>query len=130
MLRMATGVGPSRRTADAAGDGILRGRPSRRGLIRGLNDPGANVGWRGGLDENGAVGADGPNPELAALRSRSDLTGLPSLTRAVTEQVIGSTAELSYANNLVCSEPWLEAAVAALAAGASVVADGPVVVAG
>jgi precorrin-8X/cobalt-precorrin-8 methylmutase len=88
------------------------------------------VGWRGGHDENGAAGADGPDPELAALRSRIDLTGLPPLTRAVTEQVISSTAALSYANDLVCSESWLEAAVAALAGGAPIVADGPMVVAG
>jgi precorrin-8X/cobalt-precorrin-8 methylmutase len=88
------------------------------------------VGWRSGLDENRTAGADGPDAELAALRSRIDLTGLPPLTRAVTEQVIGSTAELSYAKNLVCSEPSLEEAVAALAAGAPVVADGPMVVAG
>ncbi|HEX2322841.1 MAG TPA: precorrin-8X methylmutase [Streptosporangiaceae bacterium] len=114
MLRMAAGVRPSRHAAIAGG----------------LDYPGAMVGWRSGLDENGAVGADGPDAELAALRSRIDLTGLPPLTRAVTEQVIGSTAELSYAKNLVCSEPSLEAAVAALAAGAPVVADGPMVVAG
>ncbi len=86
--------------------------------------------WRGGLDDNGAAGADGSDPELSALRSRIDLTGLPPLTRAVTEQVIGSTAELSYANDLVCSESWLQAAVDALAAGAPVVVDGPMVAAG
>jgi precorrin-8X/cobalt-precorrin-8 methylmutase len=92
------------------------------------------VTWRGGLNESGtdavasATGAS--DPELAALRSRIDLAGLPPLTRAVAEQVIGSTAELSYANDLVCSEPWLEAAVEALAAGAPVVADGPMVTAG
>jgi len=80
------------------------------------------VTWRGGLDDNG--------PEMTALRSRIDLTGLPPLTRAVTEQVIGSTAELSYANDLVCSEPWLQTAVDALAAGAPVVVDGPMVAAG
>jgi precorrin-8X/cobalt-precorrin-8 methylmutase len=103
---------------------------SPRPVQRDSNNPGAIVGWRGGHDENGAAVADGPDPELAALRSRIDLTGLPPLTRAVTEQVIGSTAALSYANNLVCSESWLEAAVAALAAGAPIVADGPMVVAG
>lgn len=85
--------------------------------------------WRSGLD-NGAVSAEGPDPELAALRSRVDLAGLPPLTRAVTEQVIASTAELSYANDLDCAESWLEAAVGALAAGAPVVADSPMVVAG
>lgn len=89
----------------------------------------STVSWRGGLDDDGAAG-DGSDPELSALRSRIDLIGLPPLTRAVTEQVIGSTAEVSYAQDLVCSEPWLEAAVGALAAGAPVVADGPVVTAG
>ncbi|MGN6792355.1 MAG: precorrin-8X methylmutase [Streptosporangiaceae bacterium] len=91
---------------------------------------GAIVTWRGGLGENGAGGAVGPDPELTALRSRIDLGGLPPLTRAVTEKVIGSTAELSYANDLVCSEAWLEAAVGALVAGAAVVVDGPMVAAG
>jgi precorrin-8X/cobalt-precorrin-8 methylmutase len=88
------------------------------------------VTWRGGFGENEAVRADGPDPELTALRSRIDLSGLPPLTRAMTEKVIGSTAEPCYASDLVCSEPWLEAAVAALAAGAPVVADGPMVAAG
>ena len=86
--------------------------------------------WRSGLDENGAVSADGPDQELAALRSRIDLAGLPPLTLAVTERIIRSTAEPSYANDLVCSEPWLEGAVGALAAGAPIVADGPMVTAG
>jgi precorrin-8X/cobalt-precorrin-8 methylmutase len=90
----------------------------------------ATVTWRGGLDENGAASADGADPELSALRSRIDLDGLPPLTRAVAEHVIGSTAELSYANDLVCSEPWLEAAAGALAGGAPVVADGPMVTVG
>lgn len=67
---------------------------------------------------------------VAVLRSRIDLTGLPALSRAVTEQVICASADLGYASDLVCSEQALEAAVAALAAGAPVVADGPVVAAG
>lgn len=67
---------------------------------------------------------------VAVLRSRIDLTGLPALSRSVTEQVICASADLGYASDLVCSEPALEAAVAALAAGAPVIADGPVVAAG
>ncbi|MDR2983540.1 MAG: precorrin-8X methylmutase [Nocardiopsaceae bacterium] len=86
--------------------------------------------WRGVLGENKSVSSDDQDYELDALRSQIDLTGLPPLTQALTERVIGSTAELSYANDLVCSEPWLESGVAALAAGAPVVADGPVVAAG
>jgi precorrin-8X/cobalt-precorrin-8 methylmutase len=89
----------------------------------------AIVTWRDGADDDGAA-REGSDAELSALRSRIDLAGLPPLTRAVTEQVIGSTAEVSYAQDLVCAEPWLEAAVGALAAGAPVVADGPVVNAG
>ena len=81
-----------------------------------------------GHDET--VAAQGPDAELAALRSRLDLAGLPPLTRTVTEQIIGISADLGYAKDLVCSEPWLETAVGALAAGAAVVADGPVVAAG
>jgi precorrin-8X/cobalt-precorrin-8 methylmutase len=88
------------------------------------------VTWRGVLGENRPVSSDDQDQELAALRSQIDLAGLPPLTRAVTEKVIGSTAEFGYANDLVCSEPWLESAVAALAAGARIVADGPIVAAG
>ena len=79
----------------------------------------------------GETAADGQAAEeMRALRSRIDLSGLPPVTRMVTERIIVSSAEFSYANELVCSEPWLEAAVGALAAGASVVADGPMVAAG
>jgi len=87
--------------------------------------------WRDKLDRRGdEVAGDPVEQERIALSSRVDLAGLPPLTRAVTEQVIGSTADICYANDLVCSEPWLEAAVGALAAGAPVVADGPMVAAG
>ena len=90
--------------------------------------------WQGGLP--GLSGSDEANAEglaaeeLQVLRSRIDLSALPPITRAVTERIIGSSAELSYATDLVCSEPWLEAAVGALAGGAPVVADGPMVAAG
>jgi len=92
------------------------------------------VTWQGGLP--GQSGSDDANSdgldaeELQVLRSRVDLAALPPITRSVTERIIGSTAELCYANDLVCSEPWLEAAVAALAGGAPVVVDGPMVAAG
>ena len=76
------------------------------------------------------VAADSADAELMALRSRIDLVGLPPLTRTVTEQVIVISADVGYANDLVGAEPWLESAVGALAAGAAVVADGPMVVAG
>jgi precorrin-8X/cobalt-precorrin-8 methylmutase len=84
-----------------------------------------------GLSGNEEANADYLAPEeLEAMRSRVDLGALPPITRAVTERIIASSAELCYANDLVCSEPWLEAAVGALAGGAPVVADGPMVAAG
>lgn len=64
------------------------------------------------------------------LRSRIDLNYLPPLTRALTERVIYASADFDYAADLVCAEQDLASAVAALAAGAAVVADGPVVAAG
>lgn len=81
-----------------------------------------------GHDE--AVAREAADAELMALRSRIDLGGLPPLTRTLTEQIIGISADLGYADDLVCAEPWLEEAVGALAAGAAVVADGPMVAAG
>ena len=63
------------------------------------------------------------------LRSRIDLSHRPPLTRAVIERVISVTADFDYATDLVCDEGTLTAAAAALARGAPVVADSPVVVA-
>jgi precorrin-8X/cobalt-precorrin-8 methylmutase len=57
------------------------------------------------------------------LRSRLDLSRLPPLSRAVTERIIHATADFDYATDLVCDEAALQAGVAALAAGAPVVAD-------
>jgi len=85
-----------------------------------------DVTWRDALHgHDEPVARDAVDAELEALRSRVDLVGLPPLMRTVTEQIIGTSADLGYANDLVCAEPWLEAAVGALAAGAAVVADGP-----
>jgi precorrin-8X/cobalt-precorrin-8 methylmutase len=64
------------------------------------------------------------------LRSRADLSGLPPLTRAVTESVVCATADFGYITDLACDEAILAAAVRAIAAGAPVVADAPVVAAG
>jgi precorrin-8X/cobalt-precorrin-8 methylmutase len=64
------------------------------------------------------------------LRSRLDLTRLPALTRDVTERIICASADLGYVGDLVCAEDSLAAAVAALAAGAPVIADGAMVAAG
>ncbi len=67
---------------------------------------------------------------FAILRSRIDLSHLPPLTRAVTERVIHSSADLSYATDLVTDESALRAAQAALNAGARVIADVQMVAAG
>lgn len=67
---------------------------------------------------------------FAILRSRIDLSHLPPLSRAVVERVVHSSADLSYADDLVLSEESLRAAQLALAAGARVVADVQMVAAG
>lgn len=96
-----------------------------------LCDDGQKPGETVGRYDGGAIATDDHTAaELRALRSRIDLSGLSPLTRMVTERIIVSSAEFGYANELVCSEAWLEAAVAALASGAPVVADGPMVAAG
>lgn len=64
------------------------------------------------------------------LRSRIDLSGLPPLTRAVTEAVLCATADFDYVTDLVCDEAVLAAGVRAVAAGAPVVADAPAVAVG
>jgi precorrin-8X/cobalt-precorrin-8 methylmutase len=64
------------------------------------------------------------------LRSRIDLSHLPPLSRAVTERVIHASADFDYATDLVCDEAALAACVAALSAGAPVVADVAMVAAG
>jgi precorrin-8X/cobalt-precorrin-8 methylmutase len=64
------------------------------------------------------------------LRSRLDLTGLPPLSRAVTERVIYATADFDYMTDLVCDEPALASGVAALRRAAPVVADAPTVASG
>jgi precorrin-8X/cobalt-precorrin-8 methylmutase len=90
-----------------------------------------DVTWRDALNGHDETAArDSAGAEFVALRSRIDLAGLPPLTRMVAEQIIGTSADLGYANDLVSAEPWLEAAVGALAAGAAVVVDGPMVAAG
>jgi precorrin-8X/cobalt-precorrin-8 methylmutase len=57
------------------------------------------------------------------LRSRVDTAGLPPCTRAVTERVIHTSADLGYATDLVCAEDALRAGARALAAGAPLVVD-------
>ncbi len=64
------------------------------------------------------------------LRSRIDLSRLPRFSRDVTEAVIHASADFDYLTDLVCEEEYLAAGVAALAAGAPVVADSAMVAAG
>lgn len=64
------------------------------------------------------------------LRSRIDLSRLPKFSRDVTERVIHASADFDYSTDLVCDEEYLAEGVAALAAGAPVVADSAMVAAG
>ena len=64
------------------------------------------------------------------LRSRIDLSRLPELSRDVTERVINASADFDYYTDLACDEESLAAGVAALAAGAPVIADSAMVAAG
>ncbi|MFC7219740.1 precorrin-8X methylmutase [Streptomyces polyrhachis] len=65
------------------------------------------------------------------LRTRLDTSPLPPLTRAVVERVIHSSADLAYAQDLVCDERTLAAAHRALhEAAAPIVADVEMVAAG
>ncbi|MGH8908657.1 MAG: precorrin-8X methylmutase, partial [Egibacteraceae bacterium] len=64
------------------------------------------------------------------LRAAVDLSALPPLSRAVAERVIHASADVGYASDLVLDEAALRAGLAALRAGASVVADTRMVAAG
>jgi precorrin-8X/cobalt-precorrin-8 methylmutase len=64
------------------------------------------------------------------LRSRLDLTGLPPLSRAVTERVIYATADFDYAADLLLDEAALAYGLGALRRGAAVVADAATVASG
>ena len=66
----------------------------------------------------------------AILRSRTDTSALPPLTRAVVERVIHASADLDYRDDLVCDEATLRHAYEALAAGAPIVCDVAMVAAG
>jgi precorrin-8X/cobalt-precorrin-8 methylmutase len=66
----------------------------------------------------------------AIMRARLDLTDLPPLTRAVVERVVHTTADPSWAGDLVCDEDALRAGRAALLDGAQVVTDVRMVAAG
>lgn len=75
-------------------------------------------------------GLEAEDDAYRVLRSRIDLTRLPRFSRDVTERIIYASADLGFASDLVCTEDSLAAAVTALAAGAPVIADSPMVAAG
>jgi precorrin-8X/cobalt-precorrin-8 methylmutase len=91
------------------------------------------AGGGGGLTwPNGPSVETDPRAEEAyrVLRERIDLTRLPKHSRDVTERVILASADFDYFTDLVCDEESLAEGVAALAAGAPVVADSAMVAAG
>jgi precorrin-8X/cobalt-precorrin-8 methylmutase len=59
----------------------------------------------------------------ALLRSRLDTCDLPPLSRAVVERVVHTTADLSWAGELVCNEQALQAGRAALLDGVPLITD-------
>lgn len=67
---------------------------------------------------------------LRILASRVDLSDRPWLSRAVTERVIHSAADVRYADDLVLDEDALCRGWSALAAGAPILADSRMVAAG
>ena len=64
------------------------------------------------------------------LRARLDVADLPPLTRAVVERIVHTTADPTWAGELVCDEDALTAGQAALLAGAPLVTDVRMVAAG
>ena len=66
----------------------------------------------------------------AILRERLDTTDLPPLIRAVVERVVHTSADPSWAGDLVCDEDALRAGQEALAEGAPLVVDVRMVAAG
>jgi len=59
----------------------------------------------------------------ALLRSRLDTCDLPPLSRAVVERVVHTTADLSWAGELVCDEDALQTGRAALLDGVPLITD-------
>lgn len=59
----------------------------------------------------------------AILRTRLDTADLPPLTRAVVERIVHTSADPTWAGDLVCDEHALRAGRAALLAGAPLITD-------
>ena len=66
----------------------------------------------------------------ALLRARLDTADLPPLSRAVIERVVHTTADLSWAGELVCGEDELQTGREALLAGVPLITDVRMVAAG
>lgn len=81
-------------------------------------------------DAEPAVMSSATEESYRILRSRIDLSPLPKFSRDVMERVIHASADFDYYTDLVCDEEWLAEGVAALAAGAPVIADSVMVAAG
>jgi precorrin-8X/cobalt-precorrin-8 methylmutase len=64
------------------------------------------------------------------LRSRTDTSGLPPLSRAVLERIVHASADTGYVTDLVCAEDAVAAGARALHGGAPVVTDSQMVAAG
>jgi precorrin-8X/cobalt-precorrin-8 methylmutase len=64
------------------------------------------------------------------MRGRVDTSGLPPLTKAVTERVIHASADLGYLTDLVCDEATLTRGHKAIHSGAPLIADSEMVAAG
>lgn len=64
------------------------------------------------------------------LRARIDTSVYPPLTRAVIERVVHASADIGYADDLVCAEESLARGLAALRHGAPIVTDVQMVAAG
>jgi precorrin-8X/cobalt-precorrin-8 methylmutase len=81
-------------------------------------------------DEPPAAPVSAVEESYRILRSRIDLSRLPRFSRDVTERVIHASADFDYYTDLVCDEEALAECVAAMAAGAPVIADSAMVAAG
>ncbi|WP_460498729.1 precorrin-8X methylmutase [Glycomyces tarimensis] len=67
---------------------------------------------------------------MRLLASRVDLSDLPPLSRAVTERIVHSAADVRYADDLVLDEEALRRGWEALRDGAPIIADSRMVAAG
>lgn len=113
----------------AEGSGPLRFRAS----VGSASEPRVSAGsgvspWASSVEP--AAASPVTEESYRILRSRIDLSRLPRFSRDITERIIHASADFDYATDLVCDEESLAEGVAALAAGAPVVADSAMVAVG